>query len=926
MPSLAQVQPIALPHDQDRAAELTQLCKGLPQPLLMLVTAVGACSPYLCGVITREHEWLKQNKDKDITDVLEEELSAIQGDGFTELGVAMRQAKRRIALLAALADIGGLWSLMEVTGALTKLADRAVQAALHFLVAEDISKGKLPNCTEEDIKDCAGLVVIAMGKMGAHELNYSSDIDLIMLFDETRHAPEDYADVRASFIRITQRMVKLLSENTGEGYVFRTDLRLRPDASVTPVCMAMEPAEHYYESFGRTWERAAYIKARPCAGDIAAGEAFLARLTPFIWRKYLDFAAIQDAHDMRLRIREHKGLHGAISVPGHDMKLGQGGIREIEFFTQTRQIICGGRDTQIRQSQTLPALQALADHGWIEANVAAELTDNYIFFRTIEHRIQMLDDAQTHTYPTDPDKRSRIANLCGYDDPFQLESDIHTRLERVKAIVENLYSTESPQPSTEIVLSDSAAAIVEKWDNLPALRSDRAQQIFARLRPDILAQLTDSESNVALLSFDRFLSGLPAGVQIFSLFEANPQLLDLLLDICATAPALADYLGQNTGIMDAFVSLDFFERLATRDRLLEDLQAQLDQDDFEANLDIVRRWVKEKKFQIGVHMLRRISNPREAAIDYSNLAEAALTALFPVICRNFARRYGPPPGRGMAVVAMGKLGSREMTATSDLDLIMIYDADGEQMSSGPKPLAITTYFARLTQAVLSAVTVPTAEGALYEVDMRLRPSGRQGPVATSLAAFRTYQQDEAWTWEHLALMRARVLAGEGSLVADVEQAIAEALSHPRTADEIIVDVKDMRSRLIAAKANSDPWEVKDGAGRLTDIELLCQCGGLIHGHFETHRPIDLLPALVTSGWLSQIDADQLARGHQLFTTIQHLERLAVAGRADRAAFSRRFEALLVQTTGFDDVEALENELSNVAIILTQIVNNKFQNG
>ena len=338
-----------------------------------LLEGTAGCSTFLAGLIEREADWLEAALTVSPETAMTGILAEMPADGIEALGDSLRIARRRTALLVGLADLGGAWGLDAVTGALTDLADRAVQLGLAALVAEEAARGKLPGVEPGDHAEAAGMFVLAMGKMGARELNYSSDVDLIVLFDETRHDPDDYAELRRGFIRVTQRLVKLLSEVTAEGYVFRTDLRLRPDPSVTPVCIAAEPAEHYYESVGRTWERAAYIKARACAGAVAAGEAFLRRLRPFVWRRHLDFSAIEDAQDMRLRIRAHKGLAGPLAIPGHDIKLGRGGIREIEFFTQTRQLIVGGRDEGLRQRATLPALAALSERGWVARDAAQTL-------------------------------------------------------------------------------------------------------------------------------------------------------------------------------------------------------------------------------------------------------------------------------------------------------------------------------------------------------------------------------------------------------------------------------------------------------------------------------------------------------------------------------------------------------------------------
>ncbi|MEO1641592.1 MAG: glutamine-synthetase adenylyltransferase, partial [Pseudomonadota bacterium] len=382
--------------DPERGSEAVAQVPDLSADLEPLIAGTAGCSPYLDGLIGREGAWLAQAMDAP-EDALQDVTRGVNEAGLSDLPKTLRAAKRRVALLAALADLGGVWPLEAVTKSLTALADAAVHSAVRALVGAEVARGKLP--ADGDPDDAGGMVVLAMGKMGAGELNYSSDIDLICLFDETRYDPGDYHEVRAAFIRVTRKMAAMLSDVRDGGYVFRTDLRLRPDASVTPVCLSMEAAERYYESVGRTWERAAYIKARVCAGDQKAGARFLKTLRPFVWRKHLDFAAIQDAHDMRLKIRDHKGLHGPLHLEGHNMKLGRGGIREIEFFTQTRQLIAGGRDPSLRERTTKGGLESLALAGWVPESDAAQLYDHYRHHREVEHRLQMINDAQTHSLP-----------------------------------------------------------------------------------------------------------------------------------------------------------------------------------------------------------------------------------------------------------------------------------------------------------------------------------------------------------------------------------------------------------------------------------------------------------------------------------------------------------------------------------------------
>lgn len=918
------------PHEPQEARAIRDRFADLPEPARELLSATGACSGYLRRLIEREAEWLREVIGEPPSDVMARILSEADAETPDALGKALRLAKHRGALLIALADLGGVWSLEEVTGALTDLADTAVDSALRTLLAVEIRRNKLPGCTEEDVETGAGLFALAMGKMGARELNYSSDIDLVMLFDETRFDSDDYGEARQCFIRVTQKLVKLLSQHTGDGYVFRTDLRLRPDPSSTPVVIAAETAEQYYESLGRTWERAAYIKARPCAGDIAAGEAFLKSLTPFIWRRHLDYAAIEDAYDMLERIRSHKGLSGPIEVPGHNVKLGRGGIREIEFFAQTRQLILGGRSPQLRDPRTVPTLDALAGQGWVERETAKELAEAYRTLRTTEHRLQMLEDAQTHRMPANNEGLARVADLAGYESHHRMVDHLKACFERVHALTEPFFAPDARQdreaaPSIWEVFADpeKADSIMSAWRRIPALRTERARAKFRRLEPELLRRIAQThDADEALRSLDAFLRRLPAGVQLFSMMEANPQLLDLLIDICGTTQALAHYLGNNASVLDAVISQDFFGRLRGVNDLRSELQEVLERTpDYEAALNAARIWTKERHFRIGVHLLRGLSEPEEVAVAYSSVAEAVIDVILPRVAADFAIRHGKPPGSGAAVLAMGKFGSREMTVSSDLDLIMVYDAQSDATSDGRRPLAATAYYARLTQALISALTAPMPEGILYKVDMRLRPSGRQGPLATSLTAFRTYQSEEAWTWEHLALTRARTVAGPIELRSKVDDAIREALSAPRDPEKIFEDVRDMRRRLAEAheKTAAGPWSTKKGPGRMMDIELLAQTGALLNGLTGIRRPRRLLERLVRLGWLDAEDGDCLVRSIDRLAAFQQVSRLASEKTVEPAERGEGFVRLVLRVTGASEIATLRADLEADAMKCDEII-------
>lgn len=910
--------PIAF--DADAARDTRRSFPDLDPALRDLLAATAGCSPYLKGLMEREADWLREVAGVLPESALEALLRLPEAVSVEALGSALRQMKRRVALLAALCDLGGVWALEQVTGALTRAADQAVDLCLKRLVAEEIRRGKVPGAGPEDSATAGGMVALAMGKMGAYELNYSSDIDLIVLFDQDRYG-EDAGEARAAFIRVTRKMTALLSDVTADGYVFRSDLRLRPDASVTPVCLSMAAAYAYYEAEGRTWERAAYIKARPCGGDITAGERFLGSLAPFVWRKHLDFAAIQDAHDMRLRIRDHRGLHGPIRVEGHNMKLGAGGIREIEFFTQTRQLIAGGRDPSLRDRTTVGGLAALAAKGWVPADVAGDLTALYRAHREVEHRLQMVNDAQTHAMPATPEGVARIAAFCGQSEA-EFRQGLLDRLARTDRLTEGFFAPGDVEDGPE--LSDQARAIVAGWQSYACLKSERAQGIFRRLRPRLLKDLARAaHPEEALVALDGFLAGLPSGVQIFSLFEQNPQLVALIVDIAATAPDLARHLSRNAAVLDAVIGGSFWAPWPGVTGLRGDLDRRLaDARDYEAQLDTTRRWMKEWHFRVGVHHLRGLIDAFEAGKSYADLAEAVVQGLWPRVQADFAAKHGVAPGRGAVLLGMGSLGAGRLNAASDLDLILIYDAEGVEQSDGRRPLPTRTYYARLTQAMVTALSAQTAEGRLYEVDVRLRPSGRAGAVATSLHSWKDYQANEAWTWEHLALTRARVMAGEASLAAEVEDWRRRMLAQKGPGAGVRADVAAMRARLAEAKPARGVWEAKNGPGRLMDIELCAQWAALVAANpaRQVERQIG------SKGVLETVDQGVLLDAYRLLWRLQAGAKLLGDRGLDPAALGEGGRAFLLRETGEKTVEALSERLERAVSLAEAVIARQFPGG
>ncbi|MBL8674791.1 MAG: bifunctional [glutamine synthetase] adenylyltransferase/[glutamine synthetase]-adenylyl-L-tyrosine phosphorylase [Rhodospirillales bacterium] len=852
------------------------------------------------------------------------------------LRAALRRAKRRIALAVAVADIAGAWPLEKVTATLSDFAELALRRATDRALLDLDARGQL---ALGGAPDASGLTVLGMGKLGARELNYSSDIDLIVLYDREMPAVAGDDALGAKLVRATRALVGTMMETTADGYVFRTDLRLRPDPGSTPLAISTIAAETYYESVGQNWERAAMIKARPVAGNLDVGRAFLATLRPYVWRRNLDFAAIHDIHSIKRQIDAHRGT-GVVKVLGHNVKLGRGGIREIEFFVQTQQLIYGGRNAALRTLGTVDGLRALTDAGLIDAAAAAELARCYAFLRRVEHRLQMIDDKQTHTLPADEAAFAAVSTFMGHDGPERFAEALLATFRCVEGhyarLFEDAPSLAAPgtgnlvftgtehDPETLRTLSDMgfrepgvAWDIVSRWHHgrYRATYTARARELLTELKPALLRSLASSvDPDQALRRFDTMLSNLPAGVQLFSLFKSNPSLLDLVATIMGSAPRVAGHLARRPILLDGVLSATFGEALPDAAALSADLGQVLDSAADEQDLlDFARRWTNDRRFQVGAQLLTGGSTPAAAAGAYSDIATAVVGQLTARVEALFARQHGGFGGPALAVVAMGKLGSREMTATSDLDLMFVYDVPaGAEQSDGPRPLAPIHYFARLSQRVLNALTAQTNDGALYEVDMRLRPSGNAGPIACSLDAFLAYQRDQAWTWEHMALCRARVVAGPAGVMAKVDAALRRTLTTPRDPVRLLRDVADMRARVAKHRPPQGAFDFKLTRGGFFDIDFVVQYLCLRHAaqHPEVIDPfpIEALRRLAAAGLIEPADADTLSSTYRLFSDLQGLLRLALDG--PESAFDedtapgglRRLLVRAAGVAGYEDVE------------------------
>jgi glutamate-ammonia-ligase adenylyltransferase len=827
------------------------------------------------------------------------------GEDEAALMRRLRLVKQEAALALGLADLGGALDVMDVTAALTRIADATLDTALSYALAESAERGRLTLADPAvPTRDC-GLIVLAMGKQGAFELNYSSDIDLIVLFDVRRARLADPSEAVETFVRVVKRLGRILQERTADGYVFRVDLRLRPDPGATPPAMSIDAAFTYYESMGQNWERAALIKARAAAGDIPAGESFLKEIASFIWRRSFDFAAIADVHSIKRQIHAHKG-HDAIAVLGHNVKLGRGGIREVEFFVQTQQLIAGGRDPSLRGRSTLEMLRVLAERGWIGIRARDEMTEAYRFLRNVEHRIQMVADEQSHVVPADPKAAERIARMMGFAGLAAFSKALEKRLMTVQGHYARLFE-HAPQlssgsgnlvftggdddPGTIATLKglgykrpEDVTAAIRAWHfgRYPAMRSSVARERLTEITPALVEAIAATKNaDAAFLAFDRLVARLPAGVQLFSLLASKPDLLKLIAEIVGSAPKLADVLTRRPRVIDALSDPAFFAELPDEAELGERLRVFLAEgDDYEERLDRARIFTQEQLFLIGVRAMSGTLSPTLAGEAYARLAGVLVARLFEVVEAEFALSHGHVPGAAAAVVAMGKLGGRDMTAASDLDLMLLYRLGTDEMSDGGKPLMGAQYYARLTQRLIAALSAPTAEGLCYPVDFRLRPSGNKGPLATEIDGFRQYHAKEAWTWEHMALTRARVVAGDADLAGEIERAIAEVLARPRDAGKIRADVAEMRRLIADEKGTDDPWNIKQVAGGLVDIEFIAQglalAGGALAGQTAANTA-DLLRHLAALHVLSAAEAKVLLPALDLYQTLTQVLRLAIDG-------------------------------------------------
>lgn len=863
----------------------------------------GQWAPYLARLAER---WGDQIRTLGAEHAFQKAISDLQSIvPATDIESAkrrLRQAKQVGHAAIAALDLSGQNDLSMVTDKLTELAETSIGVALSIA----LNQAEMPG---------DGMFILALGKMGARELNYSSDVDLIALYDAEQFKPEtgEAAQVAA---RVIRTLVQLLEEQTADGYVFRTDFRLRPDPRSTPIALSTQRASNYYEALGQNWERMAWIKASFVAGDRAVCDPYLDDMQAFVWRQHLDYWAISDVHAIKAMIntKADKANNEAWS----DIKLGPGGIREIEFFVQTQQIILGGRVASLRTKGTLAGLDALAEANAVPAKTRSELNTAYHFLRHVEHRIQMIADEQTHRLPEAPERREALARLCGFDTPEaflhaldEVRTQVHDHYRelfadedrrRQSAVDGNLVFTGvDTDPGTVETLHqlgfqqpEALIEAVRHWHRggIPATRTPRGRELLTALLPEALRTMgATGEPDAAFTLFDRFLSGLTSGVQPLSMLISAPRLLDDLISTLALAPQIGTTLAKTPALLECLVS-------ETVRRSPPELDAV---DDFETKLDLFRAWHAEESFLIGHRLLHGQLAASDAAEAWSSLAELSIEQMAAAAEAETERRFGPCRGKWI-IVALGKLGGRELTAHSDLDLLVIFDREHFDDSQ--------SWFTRFTQRLITAISADTAAGSLYETDMRLRPSGRSGPVATSIEAFESYHKNDAWTWELMALTRFRVVAGDPSLAARAEALARAMIADPRQPETIQADILDMRQRLAREKAAKGAWDLKQREGGIVDLEFIVQQAMLTARNDACWRP-SLSAAITTladAGAFSMEEAESLDWARTRLQAMQQIQRLAHGVDATTAPTSAGLQQRFARAIGCEDFAEVEQQL------------------
>jgi glutamate-ammonia-ligase adenylyltransferase len=918
--------------------ELLRPALAAEEPRRRLLTLLGA-SPFLTGILCRQADYFADlfadgefDRSKDEAAMLVELRDRIpEGADFAALQKGLRLYKAREILRIAGRDLCGLADLAATTGELSALAAASLQRACE--VGGELLRAEYGAPLLDDPPGTeAEFTVFGMGKFGGRELNFSSDIDLIYFYSSERGVsagvPGPLGEVRGRihlhqyFCKLADLVTRAVGQATEDGFVFRVDLRLRPEGNSGEMATPLRSAEIYYESWGQSWERAALLKARPVAGSVALGGRLLKDLEPFIFRRYLDFGMVEDIKVMKQKIdrsltREREGEL--------NLKLGRGGIREIEFFIQALQLINAGKNPALRERNSLRALDRLLAEGLIKAEEHRTLREAYIFLRTVEHRIQVEQERQTHNLPTGAAELRALARRCGFADATSFGAALERHRQGVAGIYRNLFLTSEAELREEVrpevaflfdrnadpdlvkdLLEEKGFRNVEGgYEILLALRdgpphahlTQRARRLLERITPLLLQEVIDSpEPDMAALNLEKFLAACRrARGTFYALLAENRQIIKVLVSLFGTSLFLSRIFIQHPEILDSLVSRGYAVTVKDRATMALELAELLGRvADYEGKLDVLRRFRKEEFLRIAMGDIHGLLPQAEGTYQLSCLADVCLQQAVLIAREELLPRFGLPycageDGAGheaaFAILGLGKLGGMELNYHSDLDIIFIHEGEGETRpapGADParfRPQTNQEYFARLAQRIISVLTLMTREGYVYQIDTRLRPSGNQGPLVTSLPAYRRYHESSAQPWERQALLKARVVAGPEAFARQIEAVnrwiVYERPLPPNLKEEIYRLRGRMESEI--ARESDGHLNIKTGRGGMVDVEFLAQYLQLRHGGgrpaLREANTLRALAALRAEGLLGEADYAVLDGGYKFLRRLENKLRL-----------------------------------------------------
>jgi glutamate-ammonia-ligase adenylyltransferase len=903
--------------------------KGLakiPAPELFSITRVLGSSAYFSEVLIQQgNDWpelfLRQlrTKQKTVAGHLAELMPAVEASrSLDEFCAALRKHKQREYLRIGARDLLPSVTMEETVVELTAFAEASLEAAYRFCRAEvEKEFGFLvPPGTAMRNR----FVILGMGKLGGQELNFSSDIDVIFLYEndegESSGGSKGKRDPRNFFSAIGKKIIQSMGQVTEDGFVFRIDLRLRPMGTAGPLVQSVGSAMLYYESWGQCWERAALTKARPVAGERELGALFLKDIAPFIYRRYLDYTTVDELRHMKARIENE-----LLTADGKErnIKLGYGGIREIEFFTQAMQLVNGGYEPNIRAHSTLPALAQLAQYRFISAQDQDDLSAAYRFLRQVEHKVQIVQEAHAHSIPEGEEAERALARRLGYQpmkkknerELFWRDHRAHTNI--VRNVFDRLFYSAQKEIAGEGTSElgsiwkdlDRGALIIEElgkagfvdpgkaYENLLAVRDGEVYEppsakrltVMRTLGPALVTEIAKSSApDRALLNLSRFSHRIGGRTGFLRLLAENPATMRLLITLFADSQFLTDLFLNRPELIDTLIRADLTRLSKTKEEMLRELRkvfSEMEGNDLEGKLNALRRYKTEEFIRIGLHDLGAGTELEPVLNQLSDLAEACLEGALGLTLEEVEQKFGAMPQARFAILGMGKMGGRELDYNSDLDLVFIYDAAEDARSlGGPQgSLGAHEFYVRAGQKLITYLAAPTEEGIAYKIDMQLRPSGKSGPLVSSLDAFREYHKSSSLLWERQALIKARFVAGDPTLGKKIEE-IANSFAYGQgLTREGVGEIHHLRMRMERELANEGEsrFNLKKGRGGLVDIEFLTQMLQLAHGYryseLRRRETLRALRELNNKNILPGNEYKLLSDGYVFLRTLDHRLRL-----------------------------------------------------